>query len=337
LVQKESNQTKVAVIGGGSWATALVKILSENNVKVNWWLRNKEDVLYIKQYHINPNYLSDIQINLKKVKPNSDLLKTVEDSKVIILAIPSAFIKDVLMLLPPASLKDKIIVSAIKGMIPEENILVTEFIHNRFGVSNKDIGVIAGPCHSEEIAMEKRSYLTIAGNDIQSSEVVAKLLDCRFVKTSVITDLYGIEYCAIMKNIIAIACGIARGLNYGDNFQAVLVANSMQEIKRFLSRMYPMADRDLNASAYLGDLLVTCYSQFSRNRTLGNMVGRGYSVKSAQVEMKMIAEGYYAVKCIHEVNKEYQIEMPITKAVYNILYEKISPSVEMRILENSMN
>jgi glycerol-3-phosphate dehydrogenase (NAD(P)+) len=337
LVQKESNQTKVAVIGGGSWATALVKILSENNIKVNWWLRNKEDVHYIKQFHINPNYLSDIQINLKKVKPNSDLLRTIEDSKIIILAIPSAFIKDVLMQLPPASLKDKIVISAIKGMIPEENILVTEFIHNRFNVSNSDIGVIAGPCHSEEIAMEKRSYLTIAGNDNRSLEIVSQLLHCRFVKTSVIKDLYGIEYCAIMKNIIAIACGIARGLNYGDNFQAVLVANSMQEIKRFLSKVYPMQERDLNASAYLGDLLVTCYSQFSRNRTLGNMVGRGYSVKSAQVEMKMIAEGYYAVKCIHEINKEYEIEMPITRAVYNVLYEKISPSVEMRILEYSMN
>jgi glycerol-3-phosphate dehydrogenase (NAD(P)+) len=337
LVQKESNQTKVAVIGGGSWATALVKILSENNVKVNWWLRNKADVIYIKQYNTNPNYLSDIQINLKKVKPNSDLLKTIEDSRVIIFAIPSAFIKEVLLQLPQTSLKDKVVVSAIKGMIPEENILVTEYIHNRFNVSNADIGVIAGPCHSEEIAMEKRSYLTIAGNDVKSSEVISNLLDCRFVKTSVIQDLYGIEYCAIMKNIIAIACGIARGLNYGDNFQAVLVANSMHEIKRFLSRVYPMNERDLNASAYLGDLLVTCYSQFSRNRTLGNMVGRGYSVKSAQVEMKMIAEGYYAVKCIHEINKEYKIEMPITKAVYNILYEKISPSVEMRILENSMN
>jgi glycerol-3-phosphate dehydrogenase (NAD(P)+) len=337
LVQKESNQTKVAVVGGGSWATALVKILSENNVKINWWLRNKEDVAHIKQFQNNPNYLSDIQINLKKVKPSSDLLKSIEDSKVVVLAIPSAFIKDVLMQLPANALKDKMVVSAIKGMIPGENILVTEFIHNRFNVSNDHIGVIAGPCHSEEIAMEKRSYLTIAGNDEKSADVLAKLLDCRFVKTSVIQDLYGIEYAAIMKNIIAIACGIARGLNYGDNFQAVLVANAMHEIKRFLSKVYPMNERDLNASAYLGDLLVTCYSQFSRNRTLGNMVGRGYSVKSAQVEMKMIAEGYYAVKCIHEINKEYQIDMPITKAVYNILYEKISPSVEMRILENSMN
>jgi glycerol-3-phosphate dehydrogenase (NAD(P)+) len=337
LMQKNTTQAKIAVIGGGSWATALVKILSENNVKMSWWLRSKEDVDHIRMHQNNPNYLSDIQINLKKVKPTTDLKKAVEDSTIILLVVPAAFIKEVLLTLSPPDFKDKIIISAIKGMIPEENILVTEYVAENFRVSPQNIGVIAGPCHSEEIAMEKRSYLTIAGNDLKNAQEIAGLLNCRYVKTSVIKDLSGVEYAAIMKNIIAIACGIARGLNYGDNFQSVLVSNSMHEIKRLLSEMHPLKERDLNASAYLGDLLVTCYSQFSRNRTLGNMVGRGYSVKSAQVEMNMIAEGYYAVKCIHEINKTRNIDMPITRAVYNILYERISPAVEMRILENSMS
>lgn len=332
---KSTSPTKIAIIGGGSWATALVKILSENDVKINWWLRNTEDIKHIKKYHNNPRYLSNIVLNLKKINPGADLKKAVEDVSVIILAVPAAFIKDVLSGLETADLKNIIIVTAIKGMIPNDNILITEFLENNYGVSKKNLCVIAGPCHSEEIAMEKRSYLTIGGNDIQTSSSIANLLSCRFVKTSVIKDLNGIEYCAVMKNIIAIACGLARGLNYGDNFQAVLVSNAMQEIKRFLDKAYPL-QRDLNASAYLGDLLVTSYSQFSRNRTLGNMVGRGYSVKSAQVEMNMVAEGYYAVKCIHDLNKALGLEMPITQAVYNILYEKISPSVEMRILENTM-
>jgi glycerol-3-phosphate dehydrogenase (NAD(P)+) len=336
-MQKNNAQAKIAVIGGGSWATALVKIFSENNVKISWWLRAKEDVDHIRQHQTNPSYLSEIQINLKKVKPTTDLKKAIEDSSIVILAVPAAFIKDVLLKLNPAAFKDKIVVSAIKGMIPEDNILVTEYISKHFKVASQCIAVIAGPCHSEEIAMEKRSYLTIAGNDQKNAQEIADLLNCRYVKTSVIKDLSGVEYAAIMKNIIALACGIARGLNYGDNFQSVLVSNSMHEIRRFLTAMHPMKERDLNASAYLGDLLVTCYSQFSRNRTLGNMVGRGYSVKSAQVEMNMIAEGYYAVKCIHEINKTRNIDMPITRAVYNILYERISPAVEMRILENSMS
>jgi glycerol-3-phosphate dehydrogenase (NAD(P)+) len=336
-MQKNNAQAKIAVIGGGSWATALVKIFSENNVKISWWLRAKEDVDHIRQHQTNPNYLSEIQINLKKVKPTTDLKKAIEDSSIVVLAVPAAFIKDVLLKLSPSAFKDKIIVSAIKGMIPEDNILVTEYVSGYFKVGSQCIAVIAGPCHSEEIAMEKRSYLTIAGNDQKNAQEIADLLSCRYVKTSVIKDLSGVEYAAIMKNIIALACGIARGLNYGDNFQSVLVSNSMHEIRRFLTAMHPMKERDLNASAYLGDLLVTCYSQFSRNRTLGNMVGRGYSVKSAQVEMNMIAEGYYAVKCIHEINKTRNIDMPITRAVYNILYERISPAVEMRILENSMS
>ncbi|MFL5729917.1 MAG: NAD(P)H-dependent glycerol-3-phosphate dehydrogenase [Cytophagaceae bacterium] len=213
-MQKQGAQAKIAVIGGGSWATALVKIFSENNVKINWWLRSREDVDHIRLHQNNPNYLSEIQINLKKVKPTTDLKKAVEDSSIVVLAVPAAFIKEVLLKLNPQDFKDKIVVSAIKGMIPEDNVLVTEFVSKNYKVSSQCIGVIAGPCHSEEIAMEKRSYLTIASNDQKNGQEVADLLNCRYVKATVIRDLAGIEYAAIMKNIIAIACGIARGLNY---------------------------------------------------------------------------------------------------------------------------
>jgi glycerol-3-phosphate dehydrogenase (NAD(P)+) len=335
LADKNAQQLTVAVVGGGSWATALVKILAEGNVKVNWWIRNPKDVKHIKTYTNNPRYLSNIQFNLRKVKPSSDLGKVLEDASYAILAVPAAFISEVLSELSPSILKEKTIVSAIKGMIPEQNLLVSDFMEKKFGIKTADQCIIAGPCHSEEIAMEKRSYLTIGGSNEVAGDV-ASLLSCRYVKTSVIDDLYGLEYCAIMKNIIAIASGVAKGLSYGDNFQAVLVANAMQEIKRFVEKLHPLKGRDMDASAYLGDLLVTAYSQFSRNRTLGNMVGQGYSVRSAQMEMKMVAEGYYAVKSIYEINNKYNVEMPVTRTVYNILYEKISPAVEMKILEDKL-
>jgi glycerol-3-phosphate dehydrogenase (NAD(P)+) len=334
-MHKKVEATKIAIIGGGSWATALVKILSENDVRINWWLKNKKDVDHIIEFGKNPSYLSDVTINNKKVKPTTNVLKALEDVSVVILVVPAAFIGGVLATIPPAALKGKIIVSAIKGMIPLENILVTDLLQKNHAVPSQKICVIAGPCHAEEVALEKRSYLSIAGEDFTVASVVANLLQCRFVKATVVEDLYGVEYCAVMKNIIAIACGIARGLNYGDNFQAVLVSNAMLEIELFVDAVVKK-DRNWNASAYLGDLLVTCYSPYSRNRTLGNMVGRGYSCKAAQVEMNMVAEGYYAVKCVNEINKKLNVQMPITKAVYNILYEKISPSVELRILEDSM-
>ncbi|TAH23799.1 MAG: NAD(P)H-dependent glycerol-3-phosphate dehydrogenase [Cytophagales bacterium] len=327
---------KVAILGGGSWATALVKILSESEVKIQWWMKNRESVKHIENLGNNPKYLTSVKINPKKVKPSSDIKAVIEGAEIVILAVPAAFIKEILITLPRNIFDKKIIVSSIKGMIPGENILVSEFIEKTFLVPPDRVCVICGPCHAEEIALEKKSYLTIAGKSEKVGRKIADLFDCRFVKTSYVDDLYGTEYCAVMKNIIAIGCGIVHGLSYGDNFQAVLVSNAMQEIKRFLDAIYPM-ERDLNSSAYLGDLLVTTYSQFSRNRTLGNMVGRGYSVKSAQMEMNMVAEGYWAVKSIWEINKKYQVEMPITNAVYHVIYEKISPAVEIRILEDILS
>jgi glycerol-3-phosphate dehydrogenase (NAD(P)+) len=322
----------IAVIGGGSWATAIVKILSEKDLKIRWWLRNEADVQYIGKYGHNPHYLSDVQINLRKVKAYTDIRKTVEKARYVIMAVPAAFVQQAMQGLSAGHLEGKIMVSAIKGMIPGENLLVTDWVERDFGVPADKLCVIAGPCHAEEVALEKQSYLTIASQNLEQAAAFAQLMNCRFVQTSPTDDVYGIEYCAVMKNIIALACGITHGLNYGDNFQAVLVSNAMQEIKRFIDHIYPK-HRDLSGSAYLGDLLVTAYSQFSRNRTFGNMIGRGYSVKSAQVEMNMIAEGYYAVKSIHEINKAHHVSMPIVETVYNILYEKTPPHTAVHALK----
>lgn len=316
------------MIGAGSWATALVKILTESPVKVHWWLRNQQALRHIETYRHNPNYLSDVAIHPEKVTLFSDIGEAVKAVDYVIIAIPAAFVQEALRPLQPGDLANKTLVSAVKGVIPEKNWLVTELLEQEYQVSYENITVIAGPCHAEEVALEKQSYLTIASENLSRATHFADLLTNRYIKATPSNDVFGVEYAAVMKNIIALACGIAHGLNYGDNFQAVLVANAMQEITRFVATAYPQ-QRDLNASAYLGDLLVTAYSQFSRNRTFGNMIGRGYTVKSAQIEMNMIAEGYYAVKSIYALNQQFQVDMPITQAVYNILYQKSNPAQEI--------
>jgi glycerol-3-phosphate dehydrogenase (NAD(P)+) len=333
---KKKIPTQIAVIGGGSWATALVKILSENQVKIKWWIRRKADVDFIRKYNHNPSYLTDVAINPRKVKTYNKMSEALNGVEYIILAIPAAFIPATLKDLNKKHFEGKKVVSAIKGMIPEENLLVTDWLTKEFNLPIGQTCVIAGPCHAEEVALEKQSYLTIASPNIEVAQSFANLLNCRFLQANAITDLYGVEYCAVIKNIIAIACGITRGLGFGDNFQAVLVSNAMQEIKIFLDEIYPKENRDLNNSGYLGDLLVTAYSQVSRNRTFGNMIGRGYSVKSAQIEMNMIAEGYYAVRSIYLISKQHQIKLPIIDAVYRIVYEKINPLVEMNTLKGHL-
>ncbi|GAB3717491.1 NAD(P)H-dependent glycerol-3-phosphate dehydrogenase [Spirosoma flavus] len=329
---KQLQPVRLTMVGGGSWATALVKILSENNVSIKWWLRKSSDAEHIKKFGHNPSYLSDVQINTRKVKVCTKIREAVRDSEFIILAVPAAFIGDALTGLKPEHFAGKWVISAIKGMIPSANQLVTDWISEQYAVPAWRMAVIAGPCHAEEVALEKQSYLTIASPDSNSAQRVADLLRCRFVQTTPVDDIYGIEYAAVMKNIIALACGITRGLGYGDNFQAVLVSNAMQEIRRFVDAIYPK-HRDLSGSAYLGDLLVTAYSPFSRNRTFGTLIGRGYTIQSAQAEMNMIAEGYYAVKSIYEINKQFNVDMPITSAVYCILYERASPTAEMNGLK----
>jgi glycerol-3-phosphate dehydrogenase (NAD(P)+) len=326
----------IAVIGTGSWATALVKLLGNNVEEINWYVRNSEDAVFIGKYNHNPRYLSSVEFAPKSLKLFSDLNTCVKDSDIIVLAVPSAFCHDVLKDVPKELLKNKIIFSAIKGIIPQYNLIVGEYLNKVFEVPFNNIGVIAGPCHAEEVALEKLSYLTLACTDITKAETLAELMRCRYMKVAVSDDIYGTEYSAVLKNVIAIAGGICHGLGYGDNFLAVLVSNAIQEIERFVKAAHPI-DRDIKASAYLGDLLVTAYSQFSRNRMFGTMLGKGYSVKMAQLEMNMVAEGYYAVKCIHEINKTHKVDMPIAQAVYNICYEKYAPAIEMKILADKLS
>lgn len=329
-----NQKPKIAILGGGSWATAIIKMLLENTTDINWYMRSKEKIDFIKQHKHNNFYLSSVSLDTSKIALFSDLSKAVENADLLIFAIPSAFLKSALENLN-FDISGKTIVSAIKGIVPDENLIIGEFFNQHYKVPFENFAVISGPCHAEEVAFERLSYLTIASQNLKIARQVADLLSTHYIKTSISDDIYGTEYSAVLKNVFAIAAGICHGLGYGDNFNAVLIANAIQEIKRFVDAVHPIK-RDIKGSAYLGDLMVTAYSQFSRNRTFGNMIGKGYSVKSAQLEMNMIAEGYYAVKSIAEINKKYMVNMPITEAVYNILYEKISPAIEIKLLTENL-
>jgi len=331
-----SESHKIAVIGGGSWATAIVKMLCNNAKEVHWWIRSQTVIDHIKKHKHNPNYLTSVEFETNKLVLSADLKEVVANADILIMAVPSAFLKEALNELTEADFKNKKVFSAIKGIVPEHNLIVGEFFNTIYNIPFEDIGVITGPCHAEEVAMEKLSYLTIASQNTASAMYVASQLNCRYIKTTVSDDIFGTEFSAVLKNVFAIASGICHGLGYGDNFQAVLISNAIQEIKAFVDVVHPI-DRDIKSSAYLGDLLVTAYSQFSRNRMFGNMIGKGYSVRYAQLEMNMVAEGYYGVKCIYEINKKYKVDMPITDAVYNIVYEKISPTIEMKLLTDKLS
>lgn len=325
-----SKNKKIAVIGGGSWATALVKILSNNSTELLWWMRNQDAVNYIRETKHNPNYLSSVPINTEIVNVTSDLKTACEKADIIVLAVPSAFVHETLLSLQ-IDLSSKVFFSAVKGIIPERNQIVGEYIQNEYHVPLKHIGVITGPCHAEEVALERLSYLTIACETNSNADFMAHQLSCRYIKTTTSDDIYGTEYSAVLKNVIAVSAGIAHGLGYGDNYLSVLISNAICEINRFVDAIHPIS-RDIKDSAYLGDLLVTAYSKFSRNRMFGTYIGKGYSVKMAQMDMKMVAEGYYAVKCIKEINKDLEVNMPITDAVYAIIYEKMSPRIEFKLL-----
>ena len=325
------DKKKIAVLGGGSWATAIVKMLTENLDTVNWWMRDAECAEHIRKFKHNPRYIQSIQFDPNKLNIDTDIQKIVDQSDIIVVAVPSAFLAQAFDDIKIKGIENKVIVSAIKGVIPEHNQIPAEYFHLNFGVPYNKIGMIAGPCHAEEVAMERLSYLTIACQEEEIAQFVADALSCRYINTSISDDLFGTELSAILKNVYAVASGICNGIGYGDNFQAVLIASAIRETKSFIYAIHAI-HRDVKSSAYLGDLLVTAYSQFSRNRNFGSMVGKGYSVKSAQIEMNMVAEGYYAAKGIYEMNKKYQVELPIVDAVYHILYEKISPMMEMKIL-----
>ncbi|SDS31635.1 NAD(P)H-dependent glycerol-3-phosphate dehydrogenase [Winogradskyella sediminis] len=312
---------KYAVFGAGSWATAIVKMLSENLDEIGWYMRSvyaKEHIL--KEQH-NPSYLSSVEFRTEQLKLSNDMNEIADWADVLIFVIPSAFIHAELEKLT-VDISKKTIVSAVKGIMPETGKLVGEQFHDEYNIPFENIAVIAGPCHAEEVALERLSYLTIACDDVKKAQAIANNLSSDYIKTKTSDDIIGIEYAVMLKNIYAIAAGIAHGLGYGDNFQSVLMSNSIREMKRFIKKMHKMK-RNINNSAYLGDLLVTGYSIFSRNRMFGNMIGKGYTVKSAQMEMNMVAEGYYATKSAFDLNKKNKkkTQLPIINAVYDILYE----------------
>jgi glycerol-3-phosphate dehydrogenase (NAD(P)+) len=325
---------KIAILGGGSWATALVKIFQENLEEICWYMRDAERIKHILNHQRNPSYLSSVELDTDRLRLSDDINQVVNECEVLVLAIPSFFLKDALEKIK-SDLSGKIIVSAVKGIIPDENLIIGEYFNRNYQVPFDSFVVLSGPSHAEEVALERLSYITVASPDEKLAKEIGSFLDCHYINPVISDDIFGTEYAAVLKNIMAVAAGICHGLGYGDNFQAVLISNSIQEIKRFVDKVHPIS-RDIKSSAYLGDLLVTAYSQFSRNRTFGTMIGKGYSVKSAQLEMNMVAEGYYATNCIVETNKRYGVNMPITDAVYRILYESIAPMIEIQLLTKQL-
>lgn len=321
---------KIAIMGGGSWATALAKIVLSTQERINWYMRRDDQIQDFLQTGHNPSYLSAVEFDINRINFYSDINRTIEESDTLIFAIPSPFLKQHLKKVT-TSLEDKFIVSAIKGIVPDENMLVADYFSEYYHVPINHIAVIGGPCHAEEIALERLSYITLACPDIDYAYQLSPVFKNQYLRNYCCKDVTGIEYASVLKNVYAIVAGICHGMKYGDNFLAVFICNAIEEMRNFLYAVHGL-ERDITDSVYLGDLLVTAYSRFSRNRTFGTMIGKGYSVKTAQLEMEMIAEGYYGTKCIHEINEKYKVNMPILDALYAILYERKSPMVVIRQL-----
>ena len=313
----------VAIIGSGSWATALAKIVMHNAPDINWYIRKQETIDEFIEIRRNPNHLEWAYFDVSRIHFSADINTVIEESDLLVLAVPSPYLKQSLNDIT-VDMSNKMVISAVKGMIPDENLLVTEYMHQYFHVPKENLGVIAGPCHAEEIALERLSYLTVGCKDMQKAIEWSKLFDTPYVRTTPSNDVEGLEYASVMKNIYAIAAGICKSLHYGDNFQAVLLTNAMHEMIRFTKAKADI-QRDITDSGYLGDVLVTAYSNFSRNRQFGQMIGMGYSVKAAQTEMEMVAEGYYGTKAIWLANQDTKVDLPIVEAVYQILYNRKSP------------
>lgn len=328
---------KIGIIGSGSWATAMIKMLTDNSKakELLWWVRKEEDIEYINEYHHNPSYLSAVEIKVKPQNIHFKVFDVVQQSDIIILNTPAAYLQAALEGLTAEDFNGKLIVSAIKGIIPKDNVVIGHYLEQEFNVPIDNIIVVGGPCHAEEVAQEKLSYLTFGCKDEDNASLIAAHFSNRYIKTITSPDIMGIEYGAVLKNIYALAGGISHGLGYGDNFQAVLVSNAIKEMEYFVNALEP-SDRDIKASAYLGDLLVTAYSQFSRNRTFGAMIGKGYTVQSAQLEMNMVAEGYYASGCIQNIIRKHDLEMPICNMVYEVLYNHKSAAQEVSKLANNL-
>lgn len=328
------NTGKIAIIGGGSWATAIAKIVVSHTHHIGWYMRRDDRIEDFCRLGHNPAYLQAAHFDINEIFFSSDINKIAQSYDTLVFVTPSPYLKNHLKKLK-TNLRKKFIVTAIKGVVPDENLVVSEYFHEVYDIPYENLACIGGPSHAEEVALERLSYLTVGCKDLLKAQAFTDVLTSDFIKTKVSEDVVGIEYASVLKNVYAIAAGICNGLKYGDNFQAVLVSNAVQEMNRFLTTVYPLDGRNIYDSVYLGDLLVTCYSNFSRNRTFGTMIGKGYSVKSAQIEMEMIAEGYFGTKCMKEINRHMHVNMPILDAVYNILYESINPQIEIKLLTDS--
>ena len=313
---------RVGILGGGSWATALAKIVLTKQPQINWLLRSTTHVKEFTRLGHNPSYLTSVAFDTSRITffTDSDVNDFFRACDTVILATPSPYIRSDLKRVRTTVIRPKLVINAIKGMVPEENILISDYLQEYKELKPGQIAVIAGPCHAEEIAKDRMSYLTVGCFDLGKAKMLSEeLFSNDYVHCAVSRDVVGIEYAAVLKNIYAIASGICHGMNLGDNFQSVLISNAIAEMSHFVNTVH-LLSRDVTESVYLGDLLVTAYSSYSRNRTFGNMIGKGYSVRAAQMEMNMVAEGYYGAKCVHEINQRYQVTMPICKAVYDILY-----------------
>lgn len=340
------------IIGSGSWATALVKILTDKQHTVNWWIRNEQNIEYIRQRHHNPSYLSSVEFNISLLSMSADIDQVIKDSDILVIAVPSAFIEESIGHLKPENWTGKKVISAVKGLLPGKNILLNYYLQQQFNVQLEDYFAVLGPCHAEEVAEEKLSYLTFSGTDIATASAIASHFSTDYINPVVNHDIFGVQYAAVLKNIYALGAGIAHGLEYGDNFLSVYIANAADEMAGFLKTSGadhivvgehegedPLTHRktpNYAASVYLGDLLVTCYSLYSRNRMFGNMIGKGYSVKAAQLEMNMIAEGYNASRCIHHINASVKASMPIADTIYDILWENVKAGKGFKRIEGVM-
>ena len=323
----------VAVMGGGSWATALAKLLLDNCETILWYMRRDDRIEYFKKHRRNPAYLSDVVFDIERIEFSSDINYVCSQADTLLLVMPSPYFKAHVDKIK-VDISDKFIVSAVKGIVPDDNLIISTYMQKRFGVDVKKTLVVSGPCHAEEVALGRQSYLTIGCPDIFIAEKFANCLSGKALKTITSTDVNGIEYAAVLKNVYSIAAGIVHGLKSGDNFLAMLVSNAIREMERFVDTVCPRP-RQICDSVYLGDLLVTSYSRFSRNHNFGAMIGRGYSVKAARMEMEQTAEGYYGTKCIHEINEQYDVPMPILDGVYDILYRGVNASKAIRDMDDT--
>ena len=334
--KNKGKELRVAMVGSGSWATALVKLLLNHQESIGWFIRNQKNIDKIVRHSHNPYYLQSVYLDPKRLNMSTDINTVIGNADIIVFCTPSAYLLNILNEVT-VPMEDKFIVSAVKGFVDKENLTVAEYFNHTYGIPYSQIAVISGPCHAEEVAMERLSYLTISSKYKEVATHICDLFACKYIKTTPGTDIYGAEYAAALKNVYAIAAGICHGLNYGDNLMSVLRTNAYNEMCNFLQATHPCSTRVLSTSAYLGDLLVTGYSQFSRNRTFGSLIGKGYSVESILAEMNMVAEGYYATKCIMEINKTTMVDMPIANAVYQILYEGKYPAYVVKRLTDELH